>query len=441
MKIQRINSLLLSVLLYTAVTSCLSINSLEQQNVSYVVEEEFANPFNIEALIYNKDGIGYLNSENESLKILIPGNLIVWDKLSSSNKDKIIISYSNNDVDSTYISLIDTKTFEVQKLHSVQRSYYYSIAWSPNDDEVAVGYHNEIERNGIIVAGDGSIEIISINGNIRSLGCNISKQVHFWLPNGNLVVSQGRGYKNLYVVDSDNCNTLKNISVDEKESISFSPDGKYMSYIKRREVYFRREQRMRKVPDLFIANYDGTDSKIVVSYQYDPRNISWSPDSRRLIFDVSSQEWSNIRHISIYSIIDDNATLSRREDSFYGLPSSTKPMWSPVGNHILFSNIYNDRANSHGIVYHSVVRNINNNEHSVVDNDVLRPHERNRNRGFGQPIFWVDNNTVLVGSFDNYSIIDIKSDDRLTYPYESMGGFIRDFIYIGRNNQNEEELE
>lgn len=441
MKFQRINTLLLTVLLYAVVTSCLSINSLEQHNDSNLVEEELPNPFYIEALIYNKNGIGYLNSEKDSLEILIPGNLIVWDKLTSPNKEKIIISYSNNDVDSIYISMIDTKSFEVQKLHSVHKSYYYSFSWSPNYDEVAIGYHSEIERNGSIVAGDGSIEIISINENIRSLGCSISKQVHFWLPNGNLVVSQGRGYKNLYVVDSDNCNTIKNISVDEKEQISFSPDGKYMSYIKRREVYFRREQRMRNVPDLFIANYDGTESKIVVSYQYDPRNISWSPNSRHLIFDVISQEWSNIRHIGIYSIQDDNATLSRREDSFYGLPSSTKPMWSHNGSHILFSNIYNDRANSHGIVHHSVVRNINNNEHSVVDSDVLRSHERNRNRGFGQPIFWVDNNTVLVGSFDNYSIIDIKSDDRLTYSYEAMGGFIRDFIYISRVNQNEEESE
>lgn len=162
MKFQRINTLLLTVLLYTVVTSCLSINSLEQHNVSNLVEEEFPNPFYIEALIYNKDGIGYLNSEKDSLEILIPGNLIVWDKLTSSNKDKIIISYSNNDVDSTYISMIDTKSFEVQELHSVHKSYYYSFSWSPNYDEVAIGYQNEIERNGIIVAGDGNIEIISI---------------------------------------------------------------------------------------------------------------------------------------------------------------------------------------------------------------------------------------------------------------------------------------
>jgi dipeptidyl aminopeptidase/acylaminoacyl peptidase len=121
-----------------------------------------------------------------------------------------------------------------------------------------------------------------------------------------------------------------------KRELSFSPDGKWLSYLVTAQA--RRGGRTVSATELHLARYDGTGARRVIGDPYDPRHARWSPDGSRIAFDVRPPNGPNLRHIAVVEVEGERVRFfpSKTEE---GTPSDTNPFWAPAG-----ATLVHDRA-------------------------------------------------------------------------------------------------
>ena len=335
-------------------------------NQQVTSKEETKNSPNLKVFFYDSDGLKVFNLENDQTKLLASFNPPVLNRKVSPDKEKVAFTVTEND--SSILNVLNTSTENVRKIDSKSNNYLYTFEWSGTSDSLVVGYYATKESNKGSIAGEGNIFISSFDGGNRRLGCSSSKSVEAWLDNSKIAVSGGLGSKNIYIVDRNNCNTLKTISEEGKNDISFSPDGKMMLFTKGKSIYNESTGNIHNVSELYILHLNNKEQKKIAGYQYEPKNAVWSPTGDQIAFDIQSQEWSNIRHLSVYNIEEGAAEFIVNRSDFGNISNDKNPHWNENGDKILFDRSYEmDRVNK---LMKKVIRNLDSENEVIVDERV-----------------------------------------------------------------------
>ncbi len=402
--------LIIIYLLIICLNGCASFPDGQNKTIGQTESISSKSPFYI--FYIDTSGFNVFNSNTHDTKLLIPLSKYYYLKKISSDNHKIALSYFRND--STLLSIIDTKTYQCTNIFSISGEISLTFEFSPNCEEIALGYYYEDKNK---KANESKLLIYKTNGEYRQLNCSSSNSVEAWLPDGNLAVSDLKSSKDkIYIVDNKTCKTTFSIDAKNKRNIRFSPDGKKLLYYEIVKINKIQENRIINVPELFVQNINGNNKEKISGYKLEPQNATWSPNSNNIAYEISSQEWSNIKNIALYDCSKKQTINIKREDPRYGLPKSEKPVWSPNGNQIIFSETFyliSGATHTQDLLRNSLI-NIAENEYSIITEEM---HSLYIPQEIGNTMMWIDDNSVLLSYVGgDYRIIDTNNKEYLTFP-------------------------
>jgi len=382
-------------------------------------------------VIYYSDGTGIFESNTTTIDKLIfryPSNTRGFQWEVSPDSKKIAFSLVDNDFEETTLSILDLISLKSWQIKKIPKGLHFSFKWSPDSKELAVAYASFTDNKYRLEYRSGVADIFitsSVDSTVKSIGCNVSKSVNHWLTNNILVVGDGNF---LYGVNRQNCSTLFSLNMIDKTKITFSPDGTMIFYFTNVPVYKESGGKI-DMTELYLANYDGKQPKKIIGYRYDPHHASWSPDGTKIVCDVRSLEWTDVRHIAIYDLVAGKASFSTEEND-WGIPISEKPFWSPDGTKLLYDqtyellygrsayetfydNTYQTGSNSY-FVLHKTLRNLLTNQKEVILEGSI--HQNNLlTQAVGETVFWIDKQNILFGSAQWYKIYNILTKSVYTF--------------------------
>jgi Tol biopolymer transport system component len=149
--------------------------------------------------------------------------------------------------------------------------------------------------------------------------------------------------RNIYISDIDGTHQRPLISINNRiERVSWSPDGRYMTYeivdpsldpSLQNEVFLNALQdetfdmgRVRYT-SLWIANVDGTNPHLLAKYAI---NAVWSPNSSHLLYSASTGQYP--LNLNLMSVRPDGSDLKQLTDG----AADHSPVWSPDGQTIAY---------------------------------------------------------------------------------------------------------
>ncbi len=197
----------------------------------------------------------------------------------------------------------------------------YSISWSPDSGKIA--------------AGCLDICTIDVNtGRLENLTntSGIDEWWPVWSPDSSEIafVVYNPPYCEITLMDADSSNqTMITSERGICEELSWSPEGGKLSYTWYSEEETGPEGICR---DICLVNIED-DSKVNLtnSPEFDDRDLSWSPDGKRIAFSSRRQ----VVDIQIYVM---NADGSQSSKLTSGESSNYFPSWSPDGRKIVFTS-------------------------------------------------------------------------------------------------------
>jgi len=376
---------------------------------------------------FSNNGIHRLNTNTNIDSLLIPLDNSRIQKRISPDKTKIALTYTEGD--SSKLVVIDVSSSNIWHIKSIPQNinidakyFTYSFEWSPDSKNLGVGYYSEKKSGKTYSLDKGDIFIVDFEGkHKRSVGCSSSKIFKHWLDSENIVVSNR---KNLYIVDVNNCHTLFAIPTKNKTNITFSPTNDKMFYTESTPVYYRDKGRTINVPELYLADYNGKNPKKLVPYRYAPKRPKWSSDGKIIAFDVKSQEWINIRYISLY-FLETGKSRIYAEEELLGLPSCEDAYWAPNSNNISFNKSYERGDNNWAwTIDHKVIKNIITDMTTIISEGRTDFNNYANSKGVGGTLGWIDKNNIMFATKDWIKIYNRISDTSITLTAD------RDIIYV-----------
>jgi TolB protein len=114
----------------------------------------------------------------------------------------------------------------------------------------------------------------------------------------------------------------------------FSPDGT--------KIVFARDGVTRETAPagqaaIFVVDVDGTGLRQLTPYALDAETPRWSPDGKRIAFDVNAEEHSAERPNDLYVMNADGSALTQLTHEGGG-SNSFHPDWSPDGRKLVFAH-------------------------------------------------------------------------------------------------------
>lgn len=398
----------ISVILFSYLFSCSGTQkniSRELYDAKYPIDK---NSYQI--FYFDKEGIKILNTHKQESKLLVKLNkYLVQSKISPNNK-LLAFSYLNND--SVFLNVLDFNSLKIWNIKNLTKEYIFTFGWSPNSKSLGIGYYTQKKIGEKYYPDKGDIIISSFDGkNQNRLGCSASKIFKYWLPNGNYVVSDG---KYLYGVLPSNCKTIFKMAIADKNSLTFSPNGKKIFYTKFANVYYENLGQNNKVPELYLADFNGKNSKKIINYKAVSRNYKWSPVNDIIAMDVESQNYSDIRHLAFYDI------TKKKLDIFSGQaynadPKVEKPHWSPNGKKIFYEKTfavmgYTEKwFDKYTEILDLVSKNANEISHGKI-----YPSIPANNKYVGTFFSWLNDDSVILYSPDWIKIYNYPDNSTFT---------------------------
>ena len=198
-------------------------------------------------------------------------------------------------------------------------------AWSPDSTRIQ-GW--TVDR--------AAIEIYSIHGDVEaslptpdgySRLYDIGAQ---WAPDGRSIIApvqRARAAGEVWELPVDG-SAPRQVAPDHafaRQSVTFAPDGRHVAYI--------RDAGTPEAPkaELFVANGDGSDARLVVEPGRYPAFPEWSPSGDRLAYSVSKGNAVDLVVLDLASGVIQTAIADFSRD---GYPPFS---WSPTGDEILFA--------------------------------------------------------------------------------------------------------
>ncbi len=268
----------------------------------------------------------------DSMMVSIEGSVVE----SKESRDKRHIAVAFERGDSKALAIIDVTSGGITEVHAVPGAARYSLAWSADGETLGVGYRVEGADGQRRASG---IALIDIDGTVRDVGCSVSNRFVAWVANGRLAVGDGVNY---YIVNPRGCGTVATIPLRGKQDVTFSPDGRKMFLRRGPQDQYSRQQAGNRL-ELHVADYNGANSRRVTDYRFEARNARWSPDSRKIAFELKSQRFANLWHVAVYDLARDQATFDAKQRTL-GQPQDGEPFWSPGGDKLVHDRSFARRG-------------------------------------------------------------------------------------------------
>ncbi len=336
-------------------------------------------------LMYYADATGVRIRSTGSVidSVLIAGATDIEAK-PSPDRSAVAVSYRGGD--STRLVLIDAGSGAVSTVHSAPGRGSYTFVWARGSDALGAAYR---PTGG---SGSGAVLIADRAGRVRNVGCTASNRFIAWRSGGGgggqIVVGDGT---NIYAVDARDCRTLATLPMSGKSHITYSPDGN--------RIFFKRAN------SLFIAEYNGANAQQIAAPRSRAENMRWSPDSRKVAFEIQSPRYSNVTHVAVYDYATGQATFNSEERPL-GAPKDTNPCWSPDGTRISIDRTYSRRGEAGDYVQkQKVIMRVPGNDEDVVVEELIRgtvPDERDS-------CSWIDNRHIALVSADGPRILNVNT--------------------------------
>lgn len=314
--------------------------------------------------------------------VVITGARDVRGKASPDNSHLAVVFRQG---DSSKVSMVDGVSGDMWTVHAAAGDLDYTLAWSSGSDALGVGYRP-------LGRGRSAVLMADLAGNVRNIGCSASNRFIAWRANGQVIVRDNR---NVYAVDTRNCNTLATLPMRGKTEITYSANGNRVTFLRN--------------GGLFVANYNGANTQGVAAARYRPHNVIWSPDHNKIVFEVNSQRFANITHIAFYDLSAGRAAF-RAEERPLGIPRDGNPCWSPSGARLAHDRFFARRsADGQGYFQkqHVVTSASSDNEVVVLD-ELIRGEQPE-----AQACVWLDEFHLAVMSVDGPKILNV--DTRIAY--------------------------
>jgi dipeptidyl aminopeptidase/acylaminoacyl peptidase len=331
----------------------------------------------------NGSGIRIRNTGAVVDSVLIAGATDVEAKPSPDNS-ALALAYRQGN--STNLVLVDAASGNVTTVHTASGGGFYTFAWAPGSDALGAGYRpsGAAERSAVVIA--------DLSGNVRNVGCSMSNRFVAWRANEQVVVGDG---SNIYTVSARDCTTLATLPRNGKTDITFSPDGS--------RVLFKRAN------SLFIARYDGASTTQIAAPRSRANNMRWSPDSRKIAFEIQSPRYGNVTHVAVYDYATGQATFNTEEKPL-GVPKDNNPCWSPDGTRLSLDRSY-ARSGEAGdyVQQQKVVTRVPGNDENVVAEELVRGAASEGR----DDCSWVDDEHLALMSTDGPKIVNV--DTKVAY--------------------------
>ncbi len=334
-------------------------------------------------LMYYADATGVRIRSTGSVidSVLIAGATDIEAK-PSPDRSAVAVAYRQGD--STSLVLIDAASGAVSTVHSAPGRGSYTFVWARGSDALGAAYR---PTGG---SGRGAVLIADRAGRVRNVGCTASNRFIAWRSGGGEQIVVGDGV-NIYTVDARDCRTLATFPMSGKSHITYSPDGD--------RIIFKRAN------SLFIAEYNGANTKQIATPRSRAENMRWSPDSRKIAFEIQSPRYSNVTHVAVYDYATGQAAFNS-EARPLGVPKDNNPCWSPDGTRISIDRTYS-RSGEVGdyLQKQKVIMLVPGNDEDVVVDELIRgtvPDERT-------PCSWIDNLHIALVLADGPSILNVNT--------------------------------
>ncbi len=307
------------------------------------------------------------------------------DVHAAPSPDNGAVAVSFRQGDAAHLIILDAATGAVSNVHSATGSGSYTFAWARNSDALGVGYRSTdgSTRSAVLIADR--------LGNVRNVGCSVSHRFIVWRASGEIVVGDGT---NIYAVDARNCETLATLPMRGKTDITYSPDGN--------RVAFKRGG------SLFLADYNGANATQIAAARSAASNPRWSPDSRKIAFEIQSTRYANITHVAVYDRATGQATF-KAEQRPLGVPDDHNPCWSPDGTRLSLDRSYARRSESGDYVQkQKVITSVPGEDENVVLEELIRGAVP-----ASEGCAWVDDSHIALVSADGPKIFNV--DTKVAY--------------------------
>ncbi len=261
----------------------------------------------------------------------------------------------------------------------------YTFAWARGSDALGVGYRptDGSTRSAVLIADRA--------GNVRNVGCSVSNRFIAWRASGQIVVGDGT---NMYTVDARNCETLATLPMRGKTDINYSPDGN--------RVAFKRDG------SLFLAEYNGANPRQIAAARSAASNPRWSPDSRKIAFEIQSTRYANTTHVAVYDYATRQATF-RAEPRPLGVPDDHNPCWSPDGTRLSLDRSYARRgASGEYVQQQKVITPVPGEDENVVLEELI-----SGTMPASDGCAWIDDQHIALVSADGPKILNV--DTKVAY--------------------------
>jgi hypothetical protein len=255
--------------------------------------------------------------------------------------DRVLVAYRAGD--STRAATVDLRSGSATELHRGGPLTTYSAAWSPDGQRLGLGYRTP--------GGQGGIHILDGHGPARSLGCRTAAEFVAWRSASEAIVADGA---NVYTVRTDDCGMIATLPKAGKSGVTYAPNGRRVAFLRDRPVPFANRPEPEIIPELWIADFDGSNARAVADFQSRPRDPVWSPDGRRLAYEVVSRRWANTTHVVVYDA-ESNAYSYKAEETPLGVPADFGVCWSPDGRRIAHDRLFARSTGAQAYATHQVI--------------------------------------------------------------------------------------
>lgn len=146
-----------------------------------------------------------------------------------------------------------------------------------------------------------------------------------YVQNKYLVYSDNNGF---YLTDKQTnklVKTIRDFTAANRKSVAFSPDGRNLLYIEK-----AKNSQGKPSTQLLIADYDGSNDKIILTPDFAPDDVAWRPNGRDIACSINSFSYAGVRHFALFDI-ESRKTSFKSEESFGSIPSFSEIHFSPSG--------------------------------------------------------------------------------------------------------------
>jgi dipeptidyl aminopeptidase/acylaminoacyl peptidase len=253
--------------------------------------------------------------------------------------------------------------------------------------------------------------VLEADGTTRNVGCRAANGFEAWRSASEAIVHDGVNYYTIRITD---CGTLATFSRAGKSNIRFAANGSRVSYFVDREAQFRNRAGTEVIPELWIAGHDGSGARKVADYQGRPQNARWSPDGRRIAYEVVSLRWANTLHVITYEVASESFSYIAEEKQL-GVPSDFGVCWSPDGRRFAHDRLYARSTGAQPYTTRQVVVREGEVERVVFDEVIDEPAAR---VAADRPARcrWTDATHVLLDTRRGQRIVDVAGENVHQFP-------------------------